>query len=113
MANFTNEFIKAVAHGDKEALAEANGLTATQKISLGTAVDEVRRKENIIPVGNFMFEEKQRNTTLDDEALGDALAKRLQEARDKEEKLEREREESLKKQVEADVKRARSRLPRR
>ena len=111
MANFSEEFINAVAHGDKEATGIANNLSSLEKITLGMVVNEKRERESIIPMDNgFSVYERQKSSYVDDEAVAKSMAERIQAEKDNEAKKAKDREEWLEKVAKQEVERARARL---
>lgn len=111
MANFDPEFLKAVAHGDKEATELANKLSSVEKINLGIVVEEMRKKENIVPMSNgFSIYEQKKVSEEEHDALGKALAERNRQIRENEERQEKIRQEFIEKEVKAKTERARAGL---
>jgi hypothetical protein len=92
MAEFNQELVKALAHGDAEAHEQIKSLPLTVRMALGTAVDQLRRDENIVPMnsGFSIYEQKL-----------------LREADEKREAI---RKEFLEKEIKAKVERARAGL---
>lgn len=113
MTEFNPELIKALANGDQEAQQLITDLPATQKITLGMMVNELREKENIVPMNSGMsiYVEHESNS-IDYEGIGEAMAARAKLEREAEEHKEKVREEWLKQVAEKEVARARARLNR-
>ncbi|MFE4812814.1 hypothetical protein ACFQ9Y_16995 [Peribacillus simplex] len=112
MSEFNPEFIKALAHGDTEAHEQLRSLPLTVRMALGTAIDQLRRDENIIPMnGGMSIYEQKKSSYVDDDAVGKALAERIQREKDAKELQERIREEQMEKEVRYNVSRARAGLP--
>lgn len=111
MTNFNPDLVKALAHGDQQAQEQIKDLPIPTRIALGTAVDQLRRDENIVPMnsGFSIYEEKQ-SAYVNDEAVGEALAERNRLLREAEERKEKIRQEHLEKEVKAKVARARAGL---
>ncbi|SNT58748.1 hypothetical protein SAMN05444672_1747 [Bacillus sp. OK838] len=111
MANFNPEFIKRLAMGDNQAFEQIKDLSTLERMTIGHAVDELRRKENIVPVSSGMsiYEEKKSSYT-DNEAVGNALAELIQRQKEAEELKEKIRQEHLEKEVKYRVERARAGL---
>lgn len=79
MANFNPEFIKRLAMGDDEAYEQIKGLSTLEKMSIGNAVDELRRKENIVPMSSGMnIYEQKKSSYVDDDAVREAMATRME-----------------------------------
>ncbi|PIC78630.1 hypothetical protein CSV75_15925 [Sporosarcina sp. P18a] len=113
MAEFNPELIRALANGDKEAQQLTADLPASQKITLGILVNNLRDKENIVPVNSGMsIYAEQESRSIDYEGIGDAMAARMKAESDAAEKKEKVREEWIKKVAEKEVARARAGLKR-
>lgn len=112
MENFNPEFIKRLAMGDDEAYEQIKDLTPVQRTGIGLAVDDLRRKENIIPAssGKMSIYAETERQYADYEGIGKALAERIQHEKEVEEHKEKIREEQLRKEVEFRVQRARAGL---
>ncbi|HEF1906490.1 TPA: hypothetical protein R9Y97_005930 [Bacillus cereus] len=111
MTNFNPELVKALAHGDAEAHEQIKDLPLTVRMSLGTAVDQLRRDENIVPMNSgFSVYEQKKVTQEDQDELGKNLATLLQRQRDTEALKEKIRQEHLEKEIKAKVERARAGL---
>ncbi|SCM99119.1 Uncharacterized protein BWINRASL_05350 [Bacillus mycoides] len=111
MTNFNPELVKALAHGDAEAHEQIKDLPLTVRMALGTAVDQLRRDENIVPMNSgFSVYEQKKVTQEDQDELGKNLATLLQRQRDAEEVKEKIRHEHLEKEIKAKVERARAGL---
>lgn len=111
MTNFNPELVKALAHGDAEAHEQIKDLPLTMRMALGTAVDQLRRNENIVPMNSgFSVYEQKKVTQEDQDELGNNLAILLQRQRDAEALKEKIRQEHLEKEIKAKVERARAGL---
>jgi hypothetical protein len=111
MSEFNQELVRALANGDKEAQEQIKGLPLTTRMALGTAVDQMRRDENIVPMSNgFSLYEKKKVTQEEQDELGNALAERNRLLREAEERKEKIRQEHLEKEIKAKVARARAGL---
>lgn len=111
MTNFNPDLVKALAHGDAEAHEQIKDLPLTVRMSLGTAVDQLRRDENIVPMNSgFSVYEQKKVTQEDQDELGNNLAILLQRQRDAEALKEKIRQEHLEKEIKAKVERARAGL---
>ena len=108
---FNPEFIKRLALGDDTAFQEVKDLPLLERMSIGNAVDELKRTESIVTVSSGMsiYEEKRSKHT-DDEAVGKALSDRIQLEKEQGELKEKIRQEQIRKEVEYKVKRARAGL---
>lgn len=111
MAEFNQELVRALANGDSEAHEQIKGLPLVVRMALGTAVDQLRRDENIVPMNSgFSIYEQKKVTEEEQDALGKALAERNRLLREAEENREKIRQEHLEKEVKARVERARAGL---
>lgn len=111
MSEFNQELIKALAHGDAEAHEQIKSLPLTVRMALGTAVDQLRRDENIIPTSSgFSIYEQKTSSYSNDEDVANALAERNRLFREAEERREKIRQEHLEKEIKARVERARAGL---
>jgi hypothetical protein len=111
MSEFNPEFIKALAHGDNEAHEQLKSLPLTVKMALGTAIDQLRRDENIVPMSSgFSIYEEKKSSHSNDEEVANALSERNRLLREAEERREKIRQEFLEKEIKARVERARAGL---
>ncbi|MGZ9644676.1 hypothetical protein [Bacillus cereus] len=111
MTNFNPELVKALAHGDAEAHEQIKDLPLTVRMALGTAVDQLRRDKNIVPMNSgFSVYEQEKVTQEDQDELGEKLAELLQHQKDAEALKEKIRQEHLEKEIKAKVERARAGL---
>lgn len=112
MAEFNQELVKALANGDKEAHEQIKSLPLTVRMALGTAVDQLRRDENIVPMdgGGFSLYEQKTSSYSNDEEVANALAERNRLLREAEERKEKIRQEFIEKEIKAKVERARAGL---
>jgi hypothetical protein len=105
------QLVRALANGDAETLDRVNKLPVSMKMAYGLAVDELRRKENIVPMTNGRELYVQPNKAESDEnGVGEAFKRILEEKKAKEEQAERQRQENLEKRVRQETERARSGL---
>ncbi|CAM3160180.1 MULTISPECIES: hypothetical protein [Sporolactobacillus] len=109
MTEFNPELIRALANGDAQALEQIKSYPLTVRMALGTAVDQLRRDENIVPMsgGGFSLYEQKPSSYMDTEAVGKALAERNKKLREAEELKEKIREEHLLKVAKQQATRAR------
>ncbi|WP_062235709.1 hypothetical protein [Fictibacillus sp. FJAT-27399] len=112
MENFNPEFIKKLAMGDESAHEEIISLPLTVRMALGTAVDKMKRDENIVPMdgGKMSIYEQKTNSYSNDEEVANALAERNRILREAEERREQIRQEHLEREIKARVERARAGL---
>ncbi|MEY9865375.1 hypothetical protein ABIE66_000754 [Peribacillus sp. B2I2] len=110
MAEFNQELVKALAHGDAEAQEQIKSLPLTVRMALGTAVDQLRRDENVPMNSGFSFYEEKKSSYSNDEEVANALAERNRLLREAEERKEKIRQEFLEKEIKAKVERARAGL---
>ncbi|MEX6700189.1 hypothetical protein ABS315_11270 [Peribacillus frigoritolerans] len=111
MSEFNQELIKALAHGDAEAHEQIKSLPLTVRMALGTAVDQLRRDENIIPINSgFSIYEEKKSSHSNDEEVANALSERNRLLREAEERREMIRQKHLEKEIKAKVQRARAGL---
>ncbi|PQZ45660.1 hypothetical protein CQZ94_29600 [Bacillus sp. MYb209] len=111
MTNFNTELVKALAHGDAEAHEQIKNLPLIMRMALGTAVDQLRRDENIVPMNSgFSVYEQKKVTEEDQDELGKNLATLLQRQKDAEALKEKIRQEHLEKEIKVKVERARAGL---
>jgi hypothetical protein len=111
MAEFNQELVRALANGDAEAHEQIKSLPLTVRMALGTAVDQLRRDENIVPMSSgFSIYEQKPSSYTNDEEVANALAERNRLLREAEERKEQIRKEHLEKEIKARVERARAGL---
>lgn len=111
MTNFNPELVKALANGEAEAQEQIKNLPLTVRMSLGMAVDEMRRNENIVPMNSgFSIYEQKKVSQEEQDELGNALAERNRLLREAEEKREAVRKEFIEKEIKAKVERSRAGL---
>ena len=103
------EIVRRLAHGDKEAVEEVKKLPIPLKMAYGAAADELRRKENIVPMSNNMeFYVRQKSSPVEREAVGQALRERLDKERENREQQEKIRQEIAEKRAKQMAERARA-----
>jgi hypothetical protein len=107
---FNQELVKALAHGDKEALEQIQSMPLAVRLALGTAVDKLRRDEQIVSMNGFYIYEQKKSSYYNDEDLGNALSTLIQRQKEAEERKEKIRQEHLEKVVRYKVERARAGL---
>ncbi|QTB23709.1 hypothetical protein J1907_06410 [Lysinibacillus sphaericus] len=113
MANFNSDLVRKLAMGDAEAHEEIKSLPLTVRLSLGNAVDQLRRDENIVPMSSGMsVYEQQKSAYVDDDAVREAMQRRSEIEKVNRERQEKAREEFIKEQTRQAVERARSGLTR-
>jgi|GEM_PF-6951513 len=113
MTKFNPEFIKRLALGDDEAFEQIKDLSTLERMSIGNAVDELRYKENIVPISSGMsIYEQKKSSYVDDEAVREAMQKQMDIERENREFQERAREKFIAEQTRLAIERARSGLPR-
>jgi hypothetical protein len=113
MGNFNPELVKALAHGDNEAFEQVKGLPLIERMALGNAVDQLRRDENIVPMSSgISIYEQKKSHYVDDDAVREAMQRRMDIERENREFQEKAREEILKEQTRLAMDRARAGLPR-
>jgi hypothetical protein len=105
------QLVRALASGDAETLERISKLPVSMKMAYGLAVDELRRKENIIPLTNGLELYVHPNKAEEDEnGVGEAFKRILEDKKAKEEQAERQRQENLEKRVRQETERARAGL---
>jgi hypothetical protein len=113
MANFNPELVKKLAMGDAEAHEEIKSLPLTVRLSLGNAVDQLRRDENIVPMNSgFSVYEQKKSSYVDDDAVREAMRQRVEIEKANRERQEQAREKFIAEQTRLAVERARSGLTR-
>lgn len=112
MSKFNPEFIKRLAMGDDEAFAQIKDLPITERMSIGSAVQEMRDKENIVPMSSGMSIYAEKASSYDEEGVVEAMRLRMEREKEARENAEKAREEFIRQQTEAAVNRSRSGLPR-
>ena len=112
MTNFNPEFIKRLAMGDDEAYEQIKGLPLTERMSIGSAVEALRRTENIVPMSSKMSIYEEKKSSYDEEGVVEAMRTRMEQEKAAREHAEKMREEFIEKQTRMAVERARSGLPR-
>ncbi|TDL74246.1 hypothetical protein [Peribacillus frigoritolerans] len=110
--SFKPEFIKRLAMGDDVAYEEIKGLPLLERMAIGNAVDELKRKENIVPVdgGKMSIYDQPKSSYFDNEEVGKALAERIQREKEQAQLKEKIRQEQLEKEIKQKVERARAGL---
>jgi hypothetical protein len=104
-----DEIIRRLAHGDKEAVEEVKKLPIPLKMAYGAAADELRRKENIVPMSNGMeLFVQQKVNPVEREAVGEALRQHLDKLKENEERMEKARKEHTEKVAKQQAERARA-----
>lgn len=113
MANFSEEFIRATANGDKEAGEMVEKLPLSQRITLGMLVKDMQDKEGIVPMkkGLPMYEEDKETAQFDYDGIGQAILNRHQMVRDEEERQAKIQEEQIRKEIEYRTGRSQAGLP--
>lgn len=112
MTQFNPEFISALAHGDQEAYEKLKEVSLNEKMSIGAAVEEMRRTQNIVPVNSGMtIYERQKSKYVDDDAIREAMKNRMEMEKAERERQLQLREEYIREQTKAAIERSRSGLP--
>lgn len=110
---FNQELVRKLAMGDPEAHEQIKSLPLTVRMALGTAVDQLRRDENIVPMNSgFSVYEQKKSSYVDDDAVREAMQRRMDIERENRERQEKAREEFIKEQTKLAMDRARAGLPR-
>ncbi|WP_337050733.1 hypothetical protein [Priestia megaterium] len=113
MSEFNQELVKALAHGDAQAHEQIKTLPTSVRMALGLAVDQLRRDENIVPMnGGFSVFEQKKSTYVDDDAVREAMQRRMDIERENRERQEKAQEAFIAKQTKLAMERSRSGLPR-
>ena len=112
MTKFNPEFIKRLAMGDDEAHEQIKGLPITERMSIGSAVEELKRTENIVPMSSGMSIYEEKKSSYDEKGVVEAMQRRREIEQANREHAEKVREEFIRKETEMAVNRARSGLPR-
>lgn len=103
------EIVRRLAHGDKETIEEVKNLPLPLQMAYGAAADELKRKENIVPMSNNMdFYVRQKSSPVEREAVGEALRHHLNKLKENEERMEKARREHLEKVAKQRAERARA-----
>lgn len=112
MANYNPEFIRALAHGDKEAYEMTKTLSSSEQISLGLTVEEMRKNENIVPMSSGLSIYAQKESKyIDDDAVTESIRQRMELERENQERAEEAREKFIQEKTRQAIERARCRLP--
>lgn len=111
MTKFNPEFIKRLAMGDGEAFEQIEGLPVIERMSIGAAVEELRRTENIVPMSAGMSIYAEKESSYNEEGVVEAMRLKREREEAAREHAEKIREEFIAKQVKAAVERSRSGLP--
>ena len=103
------EAVKKAAMGDEQTLNKINSLPLPLRMSYGLAIDNYRRDNDVQPVENqsSLYSQSKRTVEISDDDLGQALAKRLEDKKIKEEILEKQRREQAEKVAQQQAMRAR------
>ena len=111
MALFDESFVKAVAHGDKEATIMANQLSSSEKIALGIIVQGLREKESIVPIDNgFSVYQKEKSAYVDDDAVREAIRTRMEREQAERDRQQKIREDYIAEQTKQAIERSRAGL---
>lgn len=103
------EIVRRLAHGDKETIEEVKNLPLPLQMAYGAAADELKRKENIVPMSNNMdFYVRQKSSPVEREAVGNSLREMLDKMRENEEQQEKIRQEIAEKRAKQMAERARA-----
>lgn len=112
VTNFNPEFIKRLAMGDDEAFGQIKGLPLTERMAIGSAVEALRRTENIVPMSSGMSIYEEKTSSYDEAGVAEAMRLRMEQDKAAREQAEKAREEFIRQQTEMAVNRARGGLPR-
>lgn len=109
--NYDEQFLMALAYGEKEAMDELAKMPTTVKMSIALTVDEVRKEKGIVPqtTGYKVFAEQPVRDY--DAEIAESLRKSLEAKRQAEAERQKRHEEYIKKQVEQAIQRSRLGLP--
>jgi hypothetical protein len=106
---YNEELVKRLAAGDVKAQDEIKNLPTAIKMGLGIAVDEYRKQNDIQQTNDgFSLYDRKKASSLDNDAMAAALAKRLEETKIKEEILQKQRQEHAEKVAKQMTDRARA-----
>ena len=111
MSNFNPEFIKRLAMGDDEAHEQIKGLPITERMSIGSAVEELRRVQNIVPMSPRMSIYEEKKSSYDEEGIVEAMRLRMEQEKAAREQAAKMKEEFIAKQTKLAIERSRSGLP--
>jgi hypothetical protein len=103
-----DEIVRKLAHGDKETVEKLKDLPIPLKMSYALAADELRRKENIVPLSGMELYVQQKVNPVEREAVGKALRQHLDKLKENEERMEKARREHLEKVAKQRAERARA-----
>lgn len=108
---FDEQFLLALAHGEKEAMDELAKMPTTVKMGIALTVDEIRKEKGIVPqtTGYKVFAEQPVRDY--DAEIAESIRKSLEAKRQAEEERQKRHEEYVKKQVEQAIQRSRLGLP--
>jgi hypothetical protein len=103
------ELVRKIAHGEQEALERVNNLPVSVKMAYGLAVDEMRRKESIVPMLNGMevYVQPNRQESEEDGVSG-AFARILEEKKVREAEAEKVRKAHVEKVAKQAAERSRA-----
>ncbi len=107
------DFIKRLAMGDETAFEEIKDLPLLARMSIGSAVDEMKRTENIVTVNNGMSVYEQRKSNyVDDEAVRESMQKMMDQQKENRELAKAATEKAIAEQTRQAVERSRAGLTR-
>lgn len=112
MSKFNTEFIKRLAMGDDEAFEQIKSLPITERMSIGSAVEELRRTENIVPKSSGMSIYEEKASSYDEEGVAEAMRNRMEQEKAAQEQAAKMREEFIAEQTKNAIERSRNGLPR-
>lgn len=109
--NYDEQFLMALAYGEKEAMDELAKMPTTVKMGIALTVDEIRKQKGIVPqtTGYKVFAEQPVRDY--DAEIAETIRKSLEAKRQAEEERQKRHEEYVKKQVESAIQRSRLGLP--
>lgn len=104
------QIVRALANGDQETHDRINKLPVSMRMAYGLAVDELRRAENIVPMDNELNLYVKPKTEADNEGVGEAFKRILEDKKAKEQEAEKQRQATIDKRVKQETERARAGL---
>lgn len=112
MTNFNPEFIKRLAMGDDAAFEQIKDLPLTERMSIGSAVNELRDRENIVPASSGISIYEEKTSSYNEDGVAEAMRMKMEQEKTAREEAEKRREEFIAKETRMAVERARSGLQR-
>lgn len=112
MKNYNPEMIRRLAMGDPDAYKQISTLPATERMSIGLAVNELRDRENIIPMNTGLTIYEHKESKLDENGIRDAMQCHMDMEHERIAKQEKAREEYIAEQTRLAIERSRAGLSR-